>query len=197
MTCPVCGADNEARASFCFRCGTRLQPSVATTGQTVAFRPDDTPPFGLPAADRVLPAEKSAADAARVYDAPSSFAPPVQPATPRAFTVPTAPSQAGVSTPTSNNAIVSLVLALVGQLVFWVLACVSLGAFSVLGAAAGIPAVIVGRGARREIRASNGRIGGEGLATAGIVVGWITIGLSVLSLIIFVAVVGGLIFLAS
>ena len=38
---------------------------------------------------------------------------------------------------------------------------------------AGIPAMILGNQAKKEIRASQGRIGGEGLATAGFVTGLI------------------------
>jgi len=198
MSCPVCGAENEATAIFCFRCGTRLQPATPATGQTVSLGRGDTPPLGLPVAEPAPQAERSAADAARVYEAPAGLAPVAPPAgQPRSFTVPAAASPAGISPPTSNSATVSLVLGLVGQLVFWVLACFTLGSLSVLAAAAGIPAVIVGRNARREIRASDGRIGGEGIATAGIIIGWITIGLSVLSLIIFLTLLGGLALLAS
>lgn len=45
-----------------------------------------------------------------------------------------------------------------------------------------IVAVITGPMARNEIRASAGRQTGEGLATAGIVLGWIGIGLAVFGL---------------
>ncbi len=45
-----------------------------------------------------------------------------------------------------------------------------------------IVAVVAGYAARREIRAADGALGGEGLATAGIVLGWIGIGLMVLGL---------------
>jgi hypothetical protein len=44
-----------------------------------------------------------------------------------------------------------------------------------------IVAVITGPMARREIRESQGAAGGEGLATAGMVMGWIGIGLGVLT----------------
>ncbi len=197
MTCPACGAENEAAASFCFRCGTRLQPDAPATGQTVSLRPGDTPPFGLPVAQQA-PRPESSVSNSRVYDAPAALVPAApQAAEPRAFTVPSPGVPAGSVPPTSNNANVSLVLGLVGQLVFWLLACVSLGSLSILAVAAGIPAVLVGRNALREIRASNGRIGGEGVARAGVIIGWITIGLSVISLIIVVAVVGGLVIFAS
>jgi hypothetical protein len=43
-----------------------------------------------------------------------------------------------------------------------------------------IVALITGYMARNEIRASGGALGGEGLATAGLVLGWIGVGLGVL-----------------
>ena len=44
--------------------------------------------------------------------------------------------------------------------------------------------VIFGRRAKREIEASGGRLGGSGLATAGIILGWIGIVLTVLAVAI-------------
>jgi len=60
--------------------------------------------------------------------------------------------------------------------------------FTVIGAIAGL---ILGYQARREIAESGGREGGEGLATAGVVLGWVNAGISLL-LVVFVilAVVG-------
>ena len=45
--------------------------------------------------------------------------------------------------------------------------------------------------AKKQIRASNGREGGGGMATAGIVLGWVEIGL-IIVLIVVVAIVAGL-----
>jgi hypothetical protein len=47
-----------------------------------------------------------------------------------------------------------------------------------------IVAVITGYMARNEIRASGGTVGGEGLATAGLILGWIGVALLVLGLCI-------------
>jgi hypothetical protein len=49
------------------------------------------------------------------------------------------------------------------------------GILSLTGCAffTGIPAIILGGRARREIRSSGGRLGGEGVATAGLVTGWL------------------------
>src|SRR5947208_3913991 len=68
---------------------------------------------------------------------------------------------------TNGYAIASLVLSIVGA-----------GVGSILG-------IIFGYKARREIDASNGAQIGRGLAVAGIVVGWVTLGLFVLWMILF------------
>jgi len=52
----------------------------------------------------------------------------------------------------------------------------------------GIPAMIVSRQAKREIRESGGRLGGDGLATAGFVTGLIGTIWSVISIILVVVV---------
>ena len=59
---------------------------------------------------------------------------------------------------TNGSAIASLVLSILGLF----------GIGSLLG-------IVFGHRARREIRASGGYEGGEGLATAGIVIGWVTL----------------------
>lgn len=51
-----------------------------------------------------------------------------------------------------------------------------------------IPAVILGYNARREIRASGGRLTGAGMAQTAIVLGWICIGLSVIGFCMFCAI---------
>jgi len=58
-----------------------------------------------------------------------------------------------------------------------------------------IAAIVTGYAAKNEIEKSNGRVGGLGLANAGLILGWVGIALSILSmcLVIFVAVglIGG------
>lgn len=51
----------------------------------------------------------------------------------------------------------------------------------------GIPAIVLGGKSKRQIRYSGGRLTGEGLATAGQILGWIWLGLNVVSVIIFMA----------
>ncbi len=79
---------------------------------------------------------------------------------------PTAPGYAAAPVmPSSNEAIWSLVLGILSV--------------TCLGLLAGIPAVILGTVAKRKIGESGGMIRGQGLATAGLVLGWVSIGFSV------------------
>lgn len=50
--------------------------------------------------------------------------------------------------------------------------------------------IIVGHMALREIDSSNGRLGGRGLALAGLILGYVALGLLVVALISFMAVFG-------
>lgn len=88
------------------------------------------------------------------------------------------PMYGGVPAGNNSKATTSLILGIVSLL------CCQL---------AGIAAVIVGRRAKNEIRSSGQQ--GDGLATAGIILGWISIALTVLSilLIIALAVTGNLV----
>ena len=81
--------------------------------------------------------------------------------------------------PNSSMAIVSLIAGILG-----------LTFFPVIGS---IVAVITGSMAQKEIRQSAGTIGGSGLATAGLVMGWIGIGLMAIGICIACAVFGLLI----
>jgi len=83
------------------------------------------------------------------------------------------------TTPTSGLAIWSFILALFSILCF--------GIFT------GLPAVICGHLALGRIRSSAGTLGGQGLAMAGLVIAYISIGLWTLYLLLF----GGLAFLGS
>ena len=59
----------------------------------------------------------------------------------------------------------------------------------------GIPAMIIGRQAKREIEESQGRLGGEGLATAGFITGLIgTIWSALAAILLVVLLVAGGIF---
>ena len=53
-------------------------------------------------------------------------------------------------------------------------------------------AIITGHMARAEIQRSNGQMDGDGLAIAGLVLGWLVIAISVLTVLAFVFFFGGL-----
>jgi len=74
--------------------------------------------------------------------------------------------------PTSGAATASLVLGICG-LVVCPLVC------SVL-------AIVYGKRAQQEIAASNGRLGGDSYASAGIITGWVGLGLCALAIVFFV-----------
>jgi hypothetical protein len=67
--------------------------------------------------------------------------------------------------PTSSTALISLIAGILG--------------LTFLPLIGSIVALITGSSARREIQQSGGTLGGEGLAQAGIILGWIGVGLTV------------------
>jgi len=56
-----------------------------------------------------------------------------------------------------------------------------------------IVALISGYSAKKEIRESNGQVGGDGLATAGLVLGWINIALGLAAICLIILMVTGVI----
>jgi hypothetical protein len=87
------------------------------------------------------------------------------------MSVQNAPGQSAAAPPTSNTALISLIAGILG--------------LTLLPLIGSIVAVITGGMARREIRDSAGAYGGEGMATAGLVLGWIGIALSAVGLCVF------------
>lgn len=81
------------------------------------------------------------------------------------------PSGAAPAPPTNNKALISLIAGILG--------------LTLLPLIGSIVAVITGGMARREIRDSAGADGGGGMATAGLVLGWIGIALSGIGLCVF------------
>ena len=84
------------------------------------------------------------------------------------------PGDVPLSVPTSPMAVISLVAGILG-----------ISFFPLIGS---IVAVITGPMAKREIQNSHGALSGEGLATAGIVLGWIGIALSVVGICVVGAI---------
>ena len=79
---------------------------------------------------------------------------------------------------TSALAIISLVSGLLG----WTL----------LPLVGSLVAIVTGHMARAEIQRSNGQMEGDGLAIAGLVLGWLVIAVSVLTILAFIFFFGGL-----
>jgi hypothetical protein len=84
--------------------------------------------------------------------------------------------------PTSTPAILSLVFGILS----WV-------ALPLVGA---IVAIVTGHVARGEIRRAGGALDGDGMAIAGLVLGWANLALIVLALLLFLFVFGGIAWLA-
>jgi hypothetical protein len=91
---------------------------------------------------------------------------------------PPPPGAGGYAAPQTNQkALWSMILGILG-----VVCC---------GIFAGIPALILGNSAKKEIAASGGAQTGDGMAKAGVILGWISIAFSILG-IIFVIATGAL-----
>ena len=84
---------------------------------------------------------------------------------------------------TSSLAIASLVSGILG--------------WSLLPFIGTIVAIITGHMARAEIRRSNGQLDGDGLAIAGLVLGWVAVALMVIGLFVVFAFLGGLAWLVA
>ncbi|AKC85583.1 DUF4190 domain-containing protein [Pseudoxanthomonas suwonensis] len=84
---------------------------------------------------------------------------------------------------TSSLAIASLVSGILG----WTL-------LPFLGA---LVAIITGHMARGEIRAANGQLDGDGLAVAGLVLGWVSMALILVAIVVVFAFLGGIAWLAA
>jgi len=75
----------------------------------------------------------------------------------------------GYSTPqNSTMAVVSLVAGILG--------------WTIVPFLGSIVAVVTGHMAKREIRESGGRLGGDGLATAGLILGYVSLGIGLIGL---------------
>jgi hypothetical protein len=153
MFCPQCGAPNEEDAVFCGNCGAVLNPDE----ETIAAEPA--------APEQLAVVDEPAVEAEELFlddlsgEPPAPPPPPPPPSPPRAYVA---------KAQTSGLAIASLVMGIAGwTLLPWI---------------GSILAIIFGYMARNEIRQRPGELEGEGLAVAGLVLGWIMIGVSVLAL---------------
>jgi hypothetical protein len=160
MFCPVCGAPNDEESVFCGNCGAVLDAEAASEIEAQGGPAEDTAGSpGTEGAGEEMPEEQAVAS------------PPSPPPPPRPPARHYAPAAAGAGVPTSGLAIASLVL--------------GIGGVTILPLLGSIVAIVLGYMARNDIRRRPGEVTGEGLALAGIVLGWISVGLAVLGLILF------------
>lgn len=97
---------------------------------------------------------------------PAYMAPPVYSQPVYAQPVYSQPTM-GYSVPTAPEALWSMILGIAS------LVC--------CGLVLGIPAIILGSNAKKKIASAGGALGGEGMAKAGVIMGWISVGFSVLA----------------
>jgi hypothetical protein len=163
MFCPQCGAPNEDDAIFCGNCGAVLNPdempleaAIESAEEVLVEEPEET--VVEESFDETLPEQDFSLDELPVTPPP----PPPPPPPPRYTPAP--------SVPTSGLAIASLIL--------------GIGGLTLLPLFGSILALIFGYMARNDIRQRPDKVTGEGLAIAGIVMGWIAVGLAVLGLLV-------------
>ncbi len=65
--------------------------------------------------------------------------------------------------------------------------------FNVLPLIGPIVAIITGYVAKNEIKKSNGTLGGGGMATAGLIMGWIAVALAILGFVLVILLIFGVI----
>jgi hypothetical protein len=129
----------------------------------------DNAPEAIAGQAEAAPAEERVPEAILDDDlALPAVLPPPPPPPPMPPPPPSRASAPVRATQTSGLAIASLVSGIVG--------------WTILPFIGSILAIILGYMARNEIRQRPGELEGEGLATAGLVLGWIAVGLTVVSL---------------
>ncbi len=157
MFCPQCGAPNEDDAVFCGNCGAVLDPEELD----VEAGSQEPQQEVVEEIEQESPAgEEEAGELVPMPDeAPVAPPPPPPPPPP-----PTRTS----TLQTSGMAIASVVMGVAG----WTL----------LPLVGSILAIIFGNMARQEIRQRPDELAGDGLAVAGLVLGWLSVGVSILLL---------------
>lgn len=166
--CSQCGQGNADDSAFCIQCGApmpgdqRAQSEAADESAQTSHA--DTPQRPLESASPrpTRPAEFTGTPPPEIPSPAPGVAPPGY-----------APYHAPV--PVDGMAVASLILGIASYFI-----CFFVGA---------ILAIIFGYIARRNISDSHGTLGGEGFATAGIILGFIHLGLVLLTVVIVLIVV--------
>jgi uncharacterized Zn finger protein (UPF0148 family) len=159
MFCPQCGAPNDEEAVFCGNCGAVLNPDAELDEMTAARHEEETREMGA------LPEEWAEETPEDLFES--------TPEPPERMVAPPPPARAyapAASVSTSGMAIASLILGISG--------------LTIVPFFASIAAIIIGYMARNEIRQRPDELGGDGLALAGIIMGWIAVGVTVLGLLL-------------
>jgi hypothetical protein len=153
MFCPVCGASNEDDSIFCGTCGAEIASGEPVTSSSIGTGME----IAKPDSDEV-----AAGDLAEAWpESPSPGGPTREPVIP--LPPPSGPTPQVRS---SGLALLSLLLGIAG--------------LTVLPLLASILAIIFGYMARNDIRQRPDELTGDGLAVAGIVMGWIAVGVTAL-----------------
>ena len=153
---------------FCPMCGAPNDEGTAFCGNCGASLTDDA----APPADVVLPAGEAPLQSDTPEEVALTIAPPPPPPEPPGPSV----RAVGAAVPTSGMAVGSLIFGIAG--------------LTVLPAIGSVLALILGYMAKRDIRQRPDEASGEGLATAGIVLGWIGVVLAVLAACGIMALLG-------
>jgi len=182
MFCPKCGAPNEEDDEFCGNCGATLRPGDLPKDPTKAVvDPSATESEAVQAAGVEAEAKAGTENWAGLSQNQPAPA-PVPAGVPQLLPPPPPPppasrSGAAQATPaiaTSGLAIAALVM--------------GIGGLTILPLVGSVLAIIFGYMARRDIRQRPGELTGEGMAMAGIVMGWIAVGLAILGVLLGIGI---------